>query len=292
MGNHLLGCKYQLDACKCKLLGDMKNRGSPENELTNWYHFTLCLVKQSLVKFENSQKLHLLIANILKQRLNNKFSSLYNLARCDRLGSDFIYRLQVEHNKLNIQYEMYEDDERHNEKKSVNINKFFEFNNLVVKFEERIERCVNDHIEFWKELIEPTIDVKKLEQYGSIIISQKEKTKELFDEMNLLNPNNCHVLTIYGYFLMNVANDESQYLKILDRADSIRRNLSTSKHVADEKKMKYGDNSQTAILVISGNEQELGCVKNVNNQVKTLLGWSRKELLGQNVAKVMPKVFG
>jgi hypothetical protein len=68
---------------------------------------------------------------------------------------------------------MVDDDERHNEKKSVNINKFFEFNNLVVKFEERIAKCVNYHIEFWKELVESSIDISKLEKFGSTIISEK-----------------------------------------------------------------------------------------------------------------------
>lgn len=57
---------------------------------------------------------------------------------------------------------MVDDDDRHNEKKSVNINKFFEFNNLVVRFEQRVAGCVNFHIEFWKELVESSIDIGKL----------------------------------------------------------------------------------------------------------------------------------
>lgn len=91
---------------------------------------------------------------------------------------------------------------------------------------------------------------------------------------------------------MNVANDENQHLKILDKADTIRRNMSSAKLVTDEKRMKYGDNAQTAIFVISGNEHQLGLIQNVNNQVYSLLGWMRKDLLGQNLSMVMPKVFG
>ena len=187
---------------------------------------------------------------------------------------------------------MVDDDERHNEKKSVNINKFFEFNNLVVLFEERIARCVNFHIEFWKELTENSIDTGKLEKFGSTIISEKEKTKETFDELCLMNPNNCNALKLYGFFLRNVANDESQHMKILDRADTIKQNMSSAKLVTDEKRLKYGDNSKTAIFVISGNEHELGCIQNINNQVNLLMGWTRKDLLGQNLSMVMPKVFG
>lgn len=104
------------------------------------------LLRQSLAKFEGSQNIHMLMAYILKQRLNNKFSALYNLAKCIERRGSFTYELLVHHNKECIQYEMADDDDRHNEKKSVNINKFFEFNNQVVKFEERVVRCVNFHI--------------------------------------------------------------------------------------------------------------------------------------------------
>lgn len=124
--------------------------------------------------------------------------------------------------------------------------------------------------------METSIDIGKLEKFGSTIISEKELTKETFDELCVLNPNNCHVLRVYGFFLMNVANDENQHQKILDKADTIRRNMASSKLVTDEKRMKYGDNAQTAIFVISGNEHQLGCIQNVNNQVNSLLGWTRK----------------
>jgi hypothetical protein len=68
--------------------------------------------------------------------------------------------------------------------------------------------------------------------------------------------------------------------------------MSVSKLITDEKRLKYGDNSQTAIFVISGNEHQLGCIQNVINQIKSLLGWTRKDLIGQNLSVVMPKVFG
>lgn len=71
---------------------------------------------------------------------------------------------------------MITDDDHYNQKKSVSINKFFEFNNLVVEFENRVENCIKDHIEFWKELVETSIDIQKLEKYGTAIISEKEET--------------------------------------------------------------------------------------------------------------------
>lgn len=59
----------------------------------------LGLLRQSLVKFEASQSIHLLMAYVLKQRLNNKFSALYNLAKCIEHRRSFTYELLVHHNK-------------------------------------------------------------------------------------------------------------------------------------------------------------------------------------------------
>lgn len=174
LGAHLSQCKLGADQCSCGVLRNLKERLSAEESSTQWYQFVLGLLRYSLVKFEGSRSIHLLMAYVLKQRLNNKFSALYNLAKVLERGSSLTFSLLVHHNKECIQYEMVDDDDRHNEKKSVNINKFFEFNNLVVRFEERIARSVNLHIEFWKELTETSIDIGKLEKLGSTIISHKE----------------------------------------------------------------------------------------------------------------------
>lgn len=61
------------------------------------------------------------------------------------------------------------------------------------------------------------------------------------------------MLLTYGFFLDSVANDEGKHIKYLQKADSIQTNLKASKLVTDEAKAKYGENSQTAVFVISGN---------------------------------------
>ena len=45
---------------------------------------------------------------------------------------------------------MFEDDRVQNEKKSVDINKFEEFENQYFLLERMIEKSVNDHLKFWQ----------------------------------------------------------------------------------------------------------------------------------------------
>ncbi len=80
-----------------------------------------------------------------------------------------------------IEDEMKEDDNKENVNKTVDINKFSLFNNLIVDFEKVIEFCVNEYMDFWKELLEPNINIKRLEQCGSTITIRKEEVKKAFD---------------------------------------------------------------------------------------------------------------
>ena len=45
---------------------------------------------------------------------------------------------------------MIEDDSKDITNKAVDINKFFDFNNLIVSFEEMLEDCSRYHISFWR----------------------------------------------------------------------------------------------------------------------------------------------
>ena len=48
---------------------------------------------------------------------------------------------------------MLEDDIKESSNKSADVNKLFEFNNVIVTFEEMLEECTRCHISFWNELL-------------------------------------------------------------------------------------------------------------------------------------------
>ncbi len=64
---------------------------------------------------------------------------------------------------------MIEDDNKHNQNQVVDINKFFLFNVKIVEFQELLEKCSNDHTDFWKEMLEVNINLKKVAEYGALI---------------------------------------------------------------------------------------------------------------------------
>lgn len=64
---------------------------------------------------------------------------------------------------------MVEDDLKHNQNQVVDINKFFLFNVKIVEFEDLLEKCSNDHTDFWKEMLELNINLKKIAEFGALI---------------------------------------------------------------------------------------------------------------------------
>ena len=57
---------------------------------------------------------------------------------------------------------MKEDDNKQSQNMTVDINKFYTFNMKIVEFQEILEKCSDDHIEFWKEMLEANLNLKQV----------------------------------------------------------------------------------------------------------------------------------
>jgi PAS domain S-box-containing protein len=60
----------------------------------------------------------------------------------------------------------------------------------------------------------------------------------------------------------------------------------------DSDKSKYGENTNTCIVTISGNYSNIGIINNTNNEILRMLGYSPSEIIDQNVSRIMPKIYG
>lgn len=57
--------------------------------------------------------------------------------------------------------------------KSFDINKFYDYSKKTVSFEETLEKCTNNHIEFWKLLLESSTEINRLEEMGRELTNSK-----------------------------------------------------------------------------------------------------------------------
>ena len=57
-------------------------------------------------------------------------------------------------------------------------------------------------------------------------------------------------------------------------------------------KEKYGDNSVSATVIISGERKNIGVIKHSTSKVSDIIGYAPYQLLGQNINILMPKFIG
>lgn len=170
------------------------------------------------------------------------------------------------------------------------INKYFDYTNRLVAFESDLESCTNHHVDFWKLILDPNPDIRRLQDLGTLITRSKDQLKNQFESIMSSNPNSIHLLTIYGKFLLEVTNEETYNVKYLEKAESILKNIKESNKI-DDVSNKYAENAPTSVVVISGDEGCLGNVVHTNNLVRDLIGYRRAELQERNVSLIMPKIY-
>ena len=112
---------------------------------------------------------------------------------------------------------MIENDVINNEIKGVDVNVIVHFQNKFVVFQNAIEKSVNLHLEFWRKLLEENPDIQKLQNLGSNITNTVESISDLFKKLNEMNQNHIRCLEIYGNFLKEIVNDDSEGQRILEK---------------------------------------------------------------------------
>lgn len=74
-------------------------------------------------------------------------------------------------------------------------------------------------------------------------------------------------MILYGQFLAWVCNEDFQHSKLLEKGETILKNMKESSKI-NGKNDKYSENSKTTIIIISGNEKEMGKIVQTNNFIK------------------------
>lgn len=98
--------------------------------------------------------------------------------------------------------------------------------------------------------------------------------------MNEINPNHTRSLEIYGHFLKDIANDESNGMRVLEKSQKLAKSIIRG---SDFEGPSSEDAQETCILTVSGNQKNMGVVKNANNQIYALLGYRKNEVIGEKL---------
>jgi light-regulated signal transduction histidine kinase (bacteriophytochrome) len=79
--------------------------------------------------------------------------------------------------------------------------------------------------------------------------------------------------------------------RVLEKVDTSSKSTMFSNKLSDDKSTKFGIQKDTCIITVSGNSKTLGKVLNASNEVMSLLGYKKNELINQQVEIIMPNHY-
>lgn len=290
---HIRNCNMKLidDNICTQLARDILKEDDVVDKTRQWYLFIKTLIVDALERFPKSGRLHMLYAFIQHEKLKNRYKALFEMMITEESKPNIQEEFSIYRHKDIIEEEMIENDMRNTETKGLDVNIIVHFQNKFVIFQNNVERAVNLHLDFWRELMEDSPDIHKLQSLGSKITNQVEVTTDQFKKLNQINPNHIKCLVIYGNFLKDIVNDDQEGLRIIEKAEYVDKSAMVNKQFIDNDRLKYGENSNTCIFTCSGNFNEMGVVKNVNNEITRVFGLSKAEIMENNISVIMPKVI-
>ena len=103
--------------------------------------------------------------------------------------------------------------------------------------------------------------------------------------------NSMKACVIYTLFLYNVAKDTFSAHERYMATKTLMDNYYVNKKLWESAEGKYGEDSTSAVVLISGNKSNLGTVINTNHELYEILGYEKKMLMGQNISLIMPEII-
>ena len=107
----------------------------------------------------------------------NNFRTLKNLENENQTKNGLRYQFLNYHQKRIVEGKMFEEDRINNEKKVVDINKFYNFEISFGEMENLILESTVDHLNFWKKLKTKNKEKDQIIKEGHKLFKKVEKVK-------------------------------------------------------------------------------------------------------------------
>lgn len=253
------------------------------------YEMLCQLIKSKLKSFPDHPGLILFISYIYHFRLKNKFLAVSELQHISE--NNIRHRFSAYRIKSVIESEMVEDEKRKIETTELDIGAIIDFQRKYDILKNALIEVSNLYQEFWEELYQEKPFIKKLQNLGTKITNSLDKTRENFTNLTRTNPNHIKTLIIYGNFLTSVQNDHTEAKKILYKVDYITKSVSVNKQFMQEKHLRYGENSNCQIFIVSGDPSSLGSILNVNSEVLRGFSLDAESVKKTSINLFMPKIY-
>jgi PAS domain S-box-containing protein len=151
---------------------------------------------------------------------------------------------------------------------------------------------------FWEALAQKRPDLSKLQHTGLNINNALADTDATFKRLMTLAPQSANVMRAYADFLLELSNDPKRGVELLNDAEQIEdeqsRAHATNTSLDDDVVMGTACTFDLAadslpMLRVSSEPESVGIITNINGPAQKLLGYTARELVGRDVATIIPE---
>ena len=181
----------------------------------------------------------------------------------------------------------------------INSNNFyFEYRKNVQDFKMCLEKSSLLYYQFLSLLLESnmkiTNDIEKMNKTSHQIIKLYKKIENLFVKLINTKTNNIEIINLYLEFVENILKNEEKNKKCLELKKLVFNNITNEIHEKDYSNFNLEvlrEQSNSQYLLISSNNKNLGNILDCSMNLGKLLGYHKKELLGNHINVLMPEIF-
>lgn len=152
-------------------------------------------------------------------------------------------------------------------------------------------------MEFWSLLLNQNQDnqeeLSKLNDLGTNINNSLSELNLLFDKVIKLRPNDPETLRIYSDFLHDILNNKEkaeEYRNKINGFEKTKQNFDENNIMSMGTDAIIGDN-EYQYIIISAKPDNIGLIMNISLGICSLFGFSKDELLGNNIDLILPEVY-
>jgi len=151
------------------------------------------------------------------------------------------------------------------------------------------------HLEFWNHLLDEQPDLVRLSQQGAKINKSLHLLEEQFKILSKISSIAPKVLRLYASFIVEIKNDKEGGAKEMLRAKdaaALRGNVEYNNMNEDFSDVNSYASDGTPCVYMSGEQESIGTITQVNMAICKVFGYTRKEeLLGKPVEHIQPRVY-
>jgi len=235
--------------------------------------------------------IRLLHSFILTQRLNLKWKAIFEIETI--LGSECSYNLKVAASYFlgNIEKELEDFELVNSQSIGIDIKQMMQNQKQNEELRELFKEACSKTIDLWTELSKPKPKGNLMQAIGLSLTVLNDKIKASYIKISQSRNSNIRTLDMYAHYLKLVMCEQSEAKRVHVKVENIYNSLAANRFYSDERSLKFFENVNPCITVVSGDYRAMGTIKSANSEVLKTLEFSADDIVGKHVNLLMPRVY-